>query len=146
MEPPEITRLFSAGSVYLAVGTIEPRKNHEYLLDAFELAWGAGSEARLCIIGRIDWKREALLKRICEHAEFGRRLFMFNEISDSGLQYAYGHAKALVFSSHDEGFGLPLVEAMQRGLPVMGSDIPVFHEIGGDYMAYFALQQPQLAG
>ncbi len=144
VEPPEeITRLFSSGSVYLAVGTIEPRKNHEYLLDAFELAWSSGSEARLCIIGRIGWKREALLKRIREHAEFGRRLFMFNEISDSGLQYAYGHAKALVFSSHDEGFGLPLVEAMQRGLPVMGSDIPVFHEIGGDYMAYFALQQPQ---
>lgn len=142
--PPQgLAELFSSASVYLAVSTIEPRKNHEYLLDAFELAWAAGSEARLCIIGRIGWKREALIKRIREHAEFGRRLFMFNDVTDSGLQYAYGHARALVFASHDEGFGLPLVEAMQRGLPVMGSDIPVFREIGGDYMAYFDLSSPQ---
>lgn len=140
---PELVELFSPGSTYLAVSTIEPRKNHEYLLDAFELAWAAGSDACLCIIGRIGWKREALIKRIREHAQFGRRLFMLNDVSDSGLQYAYSHARALVFASHDEGFGLPLVEAMQRGLPVMGSDIPVFREIGGDYMAYFDLAAPQ---
>lgn len=144
VEPPQaLVELFASGNVYLAVSTIEPRKNHEYLLDAFELAWAAGSDARLCIVGRIGWKREALIKRIREHAQFGQRLFMFNDVSDSGLQYAYSHARALVFASHDEGFGLPLVEAMQRGLPVMGSDIPVFREIGGDYMAYFDLDAPQ---
>lgn len=141
--PPELCEIFSSSSVYLSVSTIEPRKNHEYLLDAFELAWAVGSDVRLCIIGRIGWKRETLIKRIREHAEFGRRLFMLNDVTDSGLYYAYSHARALVFSSHDEGFGLPLVEAMQRGLPVMGSDIPVFREIGGDYMAYFDLQRPQ---
>lgn len=129
--------------VFLAVSTIEPRKNHGYLLDAFELAWSAGSQAKLCIIGRIGWKCEALVKRIRQHGEFGRRLFMFNEIDDSGLEYAYQHASALVFSSHAEGFGLPLVEAMQRGLPAMGSDLPVFREIGGDCMAYFDLERPQ---
>lgn len=139
----ELAKLFSVGNVYLAVGTIEPRKNHEYLLDAFELAWSAGSEARLCIIGRIGWKREALLKRLREHPQLGSRLFVLNEVNDSGLEYAYKRAKALVFSSHDEGFGLPLVEAMQRGLPVMGSDIPVFREIGGGYMAYFSLDRPE---
>lgn len=42
-----------------------------------------------------------------------------------------------------EGFGLPLVEAMQRGLPAMGSDIAVFREIGGEFMAYFDLAKPQ---
>lgn len=141
--PLSLVEPFSSGSVYLAVGTIEPRKNHEYLLDAFELAWASGSEARLCIVGRIGWKREALIRRIRGHAEFGKCLFMFNDISDSGLQYAYDNARALVFASHDEGFGLPLVEAMQRGLPVMGSDIPVFHEIGGGYIAYFDLHSPQ---
>ena len=49
----------------------------------------------------------------------------------------------MVFPSHAEGFGLPLVEAMQRGLPVMASDIPVFREVGGDFMAYFDLADPQ---
>ncbi|MCU1719250.1 glycosyltransferase family 4 protein [Pseudomonas sp. 5P_3.1_Bac2] len=129
--------------VYLAVSTIEPRKNHTYLLDAFEQAWAAGSQAHLCIIGRIGWKCAELIDRIHTHQEYGRRLYMFNDIDDNSLEFAYSHAAALVFSSHAEGFGLPLVEAMQRGLPAMGSDIPVFREIGGDYMAYFDLQDPQ---
>jgi glycosyltransferase involved in cell wall biosynthesis len=142
--PAELTRLFDAEPpVYLAVSTIEPRKNHRYLLDAFELLWAQQSPARLCIIGRVGWKCEALIKRIEAHPELGQRLFMFNQLDDSGLEYAYARAKALVFSSHDEGFGLPLVEAMQRGLPAMGSDIPVFHEVGGEFMAYFDLQAPQ---
>lgn len=128
--------------VYLMVSTIEPRKNHAYLLDAFELLWAQGSKARLCIIGKIGWKCEALVARIQQHPEWNRRLFMFNQINDKSLEYAYAHARALVFPSYVEGFGLPLVEAMQRGLPAMASDIPVFREIGGDFMVYFDLSSP----
>ena len=68
---------------------------------------------------------------------------MFNDLSDTSLEHAYSHASALVFPSWVEGFGLPLVEAMQRGLPAMGSDIPIFREIGGEFMAYFDLAEPQ---
>ncbi|BBP73854.1 glycosyltransferase WbpX [Pseudomonas sp. Seg1] len=139
-----LLRLFkTADPVFLMVSTIEPRKNHAYLLDAFERAWAAGSKARLCIVGKIGWKCEALIERIRLHPELNRRLFMYNSLSDRSLEHAYSHATALVFPSHVEGFGLPLVEAMQRGLPAMGSDIPVFREIGGDYMAYFDLANPQ---
>ncbi|MBK3464734.1 glycosyltransferase family 4 protein [Pseudomonas sp. MF6776] len=141
---PHLKRLFSTPDpVFLMVSTIEPRKNHDYLLDAFDLAWAAGSQARLCIAGHIGWKRDALLSRVRNHPEFNRRLFMFNDLSDTSLEHAYTHAKALVFPSYVEGFGLPLVEAMQRGLPAMGSDIPIFREIGGEFMAYFDLNQPQ---
>ncbi len=129
--------------VFLMVSTIEPRKNHAYLLDAFERAWAAGSKARLCIAGKIGWKCDALIERIRQHPQLNHRLFMFNTLSDKSLEHAYSHATALVFPSYVEGFGLPLVEAMQRGLPAMGSDIPVFREIGGDYMAYFDLADPQ---
>ncbi|WP_434594089.1 glycosyltransferase family 4 protein [Pseudomonas sp. R4-83] len=129
--------------VFLMVSTIEPRKNHAYLLDAFERAWAGGSKARLCIVGKIGWKCEALIERIRKHPELNRRLFMYNALSDKSLEHAYSHATALVFPSYVEGFGLPLVEAMQRGLPAMASDIPVFREIGGDYMAYFDLANPQ---
>jgi alpha-1,2-rhamnosyltransferase len=125
------------------VSTIEPRKNHAYLLDAFERAWAAGSTARLCIAGRVGWKCEALLARVRNHPELNTRLFMFNDLSDTSLEHAYAHASALVFPSFVEGFGLPLVEAMQRGLPAMGSDIAVFREIGGEFMAYFDLRDPQ---
>jgi alpha-1,2-rhamnosyltransferase len=129
--------------VFLMVSTIEPRKNHAYLLDAFERAWAAGSKARLCIVGKIGWKCEDLIERIKRHPQLNSRLFMFNNLSDHSLEHAYQNATALVFPSYVEGFGLPLVEAMQRGLPAMGSDIEVFREIGGEFMAYFNLEDPQ---
>ena len=145
---PALQEVFSGSMpVYLMVSTIEPRKNHAYLLDAFERLWARGVEARLCIIGKVGWKSEELIGRIQHHPELNRRLFIFNRLNDSGLEYAYAHARALVFPSHAEGFGLPLVEAMQRGVPVMASDIPVFREIGDDYVAYFDLADPEaLAG
>jgi len=140
---PRLVRLFeTAEPVFLMVSTIEPRKNHDYLLDAFELAWAAGSNARLCIAGRIGWKCDALLARVRNHPQLNQRLFMFNDLSDTSLEHAYSHASSLVFPSYVEGFGLPLVEAMQRGLPAMGSDIPIFREIGGEFMAYFNLAEP----
>jgi alpha-1,2-rhamnosyltransferase len=141
---PRLTQMFDTPEpVFLMVSTIEPRKNHDYLLDAFELAWAAGSTARLCIAGRIGWKCDALLARVRNHPQRNKRLFMFNDLSDTSLEYAYSHARSLVFPSRVEGFGLPLVEAMQRGLPAMGSDIPIFREIGGEFMAYFDLAKPQ---
>ena len=141
---PVVEKLFTSGrAVYLMVSTIEPRKNHAYLLDAFEHLWRDGSDVVLCFIGRIGWKNERLIERVQNHPELKRRLFMFNDLSDVELEYCYSHAKALVFPSFVEGFGLPLVEAMQRGLPVMASDIPVFHEIGGEFISYFDLHQPE---
>ncbi|WP_095165048.1 glycosyltransferase family 1 protein [Pseudomonas sp. Irchel 3H3] len=141
---PALKQMFkNKDPVYLMVSTIEPRKNHAYLLDAFELAWAKGSRARLCIAGRIGWKCDALIERIRQHPQLNQRLFMFNDLTDKSLEYAYSNATALVFPSYVEGFGLPLVEAMQRGLPAMGSDIPVFREIGGPFMAYFDLSNPQ---
>ena len=129
--------------VYLMVSTIEPRKNHAYLLDAFERIWAEDSEACLCFVGKIGWKTEQLIERIRQHPQFQKKLFMFNDLSDRELEHCYTHARSLVFPSYVEGFGLPLVEAMQRGLPAMASDIPVFREIGGDSMVYFDLEQPE---
>lgn len=141
---PGLVQLFKQRTpVFLMVSTIEPRKNHRYLIDAFERAWAAGSSARLCIAGRIGWKCDDLIERVRNHPELNKRLFMFNSLTDKSLEHAYTHSTALVFPSYVEGFGLPLVEAMQRGLPAMGSDIPVFREIGGEFMAYFDLAEPQ---
>ena len=129
-------------AVYLAVSTIEPRKNQSYLVDAFDLLWQQNIPTILCIVGRVGWKCEDFIRRVRNHPEFGRRLFMHNDASDTDLNYCYTHAKALLCPSITEGFGLPIVEAMQRGLPVMASDIPVFREVGSDFIAYFDLANP----
>jgi glycosyltransferase involved in cell wall biosynthesis len=138
-----MTTIFPAGrSVYLFVGTIEPRKNHAYLLDAFDRLWEQGRDVSLCLVGKIGWKCETLIGRIENHPELNKRLFMLTGLTDSELEYCYAKAKALVYPSFVEGFGLPLIEALDRGLPVLASDIPVFREIVRDYAAYFDLSDP----
>lgn len=139
----EVRKMCKQAAVYLMVSTIEPRKNHAYLLDAFDILWQEGSDATLCFVGKIGWKTEALIERISQHPQWQKKLFMFNDLSDRELEHCYQQSRSLVFPSHVEGFGLPLVEAMQRGLPVMASDIPVFREIGGESMVYFDLEQPR---
>lgn len=129
--------------VYLMVGTIEPRKNHDYLIDAFNLLWKNGLDVNLCFVGKVGWKCQALIERVKTHTAYGRRLFMFNDLSDAELEYCYSKSRSLVFPAYVEGFGLPLVEAMQRGLPAMASNIPVFREVGGDFIAYFDLEKPE---
>lgn len=140
---PETERFFaSPGNTYLTVSTVEPRKNHAYIMDAFDLAWSRGLDVKLCIIGKVGWKTEALIQRIRNHPEYGRRLLMLNQASDAELEYAYQHSRALVFASFVEGFGLPIVEAFHRHLPVIVSDIPVFREVAGEHGMYFNLEQP----
>jgi len=130
-------------SVYLMVGTIEPRKNHAYLVDAFDLLWQQNLDVTLCFVGKVGWKCGALIERVQTHNQYNRRLFMFNDLTDTELEYCYRKSRSLVFPAFVEGFGLPLVEAMQRGLPAMASDIPVFREVGGDFVAYFELEKPE---
>lgn len=138
-EPREKIRAAAAGdaAVFLAVGTIEPRKGHRVALAAFNELWGQGSDARLVVVGRRGWFEEAIVAEITGHAEFDRRLFWFDDVNDDELSYLYDRAAALVFASYAEGFGLPIVEAARRGRPVICSDIPVFHEIGRDGAVYF---------
>jgi alpha-1,2-rhamnosyltransferase len=128
--------------VYITVGTVEPRKNHAYLLDAFERTWARGSDASLCIAGKEGWKCAAVLQRIRTHVELGRRLFMFHDLSDGELTYCYRHAGAVILPSKAEGFGLPVVEALRLGCRVWVSDLPIFHEVGGDFCCYFDLGSP----
>lgn len=129
-------------NTFLCVGTIESRKNHKYLLDTFDLVWQKCPDVNLCIIGKIGWLSDAVINRINTHPLFKKKLFMFNNISDTELEYYYRHSKALIFPSFVEGFGLPIVEALHYGLPVLASDIPVHREAGGDFCTYFDTKDP----
>lgn len=141
----ELTKLFESSDkprTYLAVGTIEPRKNHKYLMDAFAEVWEKCPDVCLCIVGRIGWLCEEIVRRIKSHPGYKKFLFMFNNLSDTELDYCYSHAKALVFPSHAEGFGLPIVESLYHELPVLASDIPIHRETGKDFCAYFDISKP----
>lgn len=137
----EAIRSFFAGSTnpYLMVSTIDPRKNHAYLLDAFDRVWQESPGTRLCIVGKIGWQCDDVVSRIRKHPQFGRSLMMFNDASDTDLQFCYRHAKAFVFPSIVEGFGLPLVEALNHGLRVLAGDTPIHREVGKEHCQYFDL-------
>jgi glycosyltransferase involved in cell wall biosynthesis len=129
-------------SLFLSVGTLEPRKGYSIALDALDMLWSEGASLRYLIVGRRGWSCAALERRIREHPEYGRRLFWLDDVGDAALRALYLRAHCLVFPSVSEGFGLPLVEAAHYGLPAIASDIPVFHEIAGDAVRYFDVAAP----
>ena len=125
---------------FLMVGTVEPRKGHAQTLASFESLWANGVDVNLVIVGKEGWMVNTLIKKLQQHAERNKRLFWLEGISDEYLENIYAAATYLIAASEDEGFGLPIVEALQRGLPVICSDIPVFREIGEDNVRYFDRQ------
>ena len=126
----------------LVVGTIEPRKGHDAILDAFDVLWGGGCDAALVVVGRAGWRTVQLQQRMRTHAQNGRRLFWIDDASDECLTRLYGAARGVLFASRGEGYGLPLVEAMHHGLPLLVRDLPVFREIAGDQISYFQDDTP----
>ena len=128
----------TAGQSFLMVGTIEPRKGHGQVLDAFELLWHDGVDASLVIVGKPGWLMEDFTARLQQHPEAGRRLRWFTDIDDRHLRALYAASVALLAASEAEGFGLPIVEAAGHGLPVIARDLPVFREVAGEHAFYFS--------
>jgi len=122
---------------FLMVGTIEPRKGHKQVLDAFEQLWKGGVAVNLAIVGKQGWMMEETNKKLKQHLELNKQLFWFEGISDEYLEKVYGHSICLIAASEGEGFGLPLIEAAQHRMPVLARDIPIFREVAGQYADYF---------
>jgi glycosyltransferase involved in cell wall biosynthesis len=123
---------------FVVLGTIEPRKNHLLLLNAWRrLAQELGERApRLVVIGQRGWECEQVVDML-ERCEQLRGLVLERPgCSDAELAVWLAHARALLFPSFAEGFGLPLAEALSAGLPVLASDLPAFREIAGGIPDY----------
>lgn len=134
---PVIHLLSSNIPFFLVVGSLEPRKNHGLVLDAFDQLWLQGLDVRLAIVGAFGWNNELLLARIKHHPELDQRLFLIRDATDRDLFSLYSKCTGLIFASIAEGFGLPIVEAMQRRAYVLCSDIPIFHEVAGEDVSFF---------
>jgi len=131
---------------FLMVGTIEPRKGHQCVIDAFDQLWAEGVEVNLVIVGQEGWKGLSdqyrrdipqTVERVRTHPLLGKRLFWLEGISDEYLEQVYSTSTCLIAASYGEGFGLPLIEAAQHKLPIIARDIPVFREVAGKHAHYF---------
>lgn len=121
-----------------SVGTIEPKKNYEFLLHTFERLWDRGVDVRLVIAGRATAQCSPLIDRLQAHPQQGLRLLTLLDATDAEISHIYRRCRALVLSSLFEGFGLPLVEARTQGCAVIANDLPVFREVGDAEVSFYA--------
>ena len=122
----------------LIVGTLEPRKGHADVLDAYDRLWGDGHQLPLVLIGKPGWNTFQLQSRIRRHPQHGRLLFWLENVDDHALHAAYRHCRLVIVPSHAEGYGLPLDEALALGASVLARDIPVFRRHDETAVSYFA--------
>jgi len=123
---------------FVVLGTIEARKNHILLLDIWSKMIDAlGDQApHLLIIGRRGWEAEPVFELLDRSAKLRNHVTELNSCSDDELARHLASASALLFPSLAEGFGLPLVEALAAGVPVIASDLPALREIGAGIPLY----------
>lgn len=128
-----VSRTGRAGKArFVVLGTIEGRKNHRLLLSVWQdlLASAAIHEvSELLIVGRRGWQADDVFA-ILDGTNFRGSVREVGPLDDDGLARLLGDARALLFPSFAEGYGIPLVEALAAGIPVIASDLPVFREIG----------------
>jgi len=120
----------------LAVGHLERRKNYLRLIDAMARLRDRGQSCCLLIVGNDSGERQAIEKRIASAKLIGTVKFL-SKLSDLEVRCVYKLCSLFVFPSSYEGFGIPILEAMAAGCPMVLSDIPVFREITQDTGVYF---------
>jgi len=123
---------------FVILGTIEPRKNHQLLLDIWPKI-----NAQLHIIGQRGWQNEQVFRTLDSSPLMGKAVFEHAKLSDKALARRLASARALLFPSFAEGFGYPLIEALQMGIPVICADLPCFREIAGDLPIYLPPDNPE---
>lgn len=115
----------------LFVGTLEPRKNLARLLRAFAQLPAALASTQLVVVGGGGWGDDAL-DRQARSTGIGARLRVLGQVDEAALATLYRDAACLAMPSLYEGFGLPLVEAMAHGTPVLTSNVASMPEVAGD--------------
>jgi glycosyltransferase involved in cell wall biosynthesis len=123
----------------LHLGTLEPRKNLGWLIEAFA-AWleHTGADWHLVLAGAPGWGGEPeRLAAAVRRLDLTERVWMPGWVPPSGMRDLYGRARAVVLPSLLEGFGIPLLDAMTYGVPVLCHDIPSLRELAADSAAWF---------
>jgi glycosyltransferase involved in cell wall biosynthesis len=125
----------------LFVSTLEPRKNVTGILEAFRLLVEWGYEGDLVLVGRWGWRTESIRRALVE-SPVAARIHHLDSVDRRELPVIYGRAEALLFPSWIEGFGLPLVEGMACGTPVITSGTSAMPEVAGPAAIYIDPASP----
>lgn len=125
--PPSIAKVPREPMV-LSVGAIQRRKNIGRLVEAFEQL---PSDWKLILAGSFGYESEAARERI-ERSARRHDIQVLGYVSDSQLEELYQRASIMAFPSLDEGFGMPVLDAMARGVPVLTSNVSALPEVAGD--------------
>jgi len=130
LPPKRLQELGIRGDYVLAVGTLEPRKNLSTLIDAFSSKL-ADLPLQLVVAGGLGWKYRPLLAQMAPLERTGR-LVHLGYVTEAKKSLLYRHAVCLAYPSLYEGFGLPILEAMTHGAPVVVSSAPACVEVAGE--------------
>lgn len=131
------------GAYTLSVGTIEPRKNVERLIDAYaNLPLELRMHCPLVLVGGQGWNSAQIHYKIGIYSAQGWLKYL-NFVPDSDLPLIYSGAKVFACISHYEGFGLPVLEAMASGVPVICSNAASLPEVGGEAVLYVNPEQTE---
>lgn len=118
---------------FVMIGTIEARKNHMMLLRLWQrLVAELGDPApELVLVGQRGWEADAVFAVLDDDPQLADHVREMGRCDDATMLALLDGARALLMPSFIEGFGIPVIEALQRGTPVIASDLPVFREISG---------------
>lgn len=121
------------------MGAFTPYKNVECLIDALKYL----PEVTLHLCGKVPPARLAELQGLIAAKDVAKRVVFYDGATDEQYKEALKHARCAVSASRMEGFGLPLIEAQQAGIPFACADTPIFHEVGQDSVLYFDPESPE---
>jgi glycosyltransferase involved in cell wall biosynthesis len=122
---------------FLMVGTIEPFKGHQLVLDAFNVLWEQGADLNLVIVGKQGCLVEAFIEQLRNHPQIGLHLHWLEGASDECLGTFYDKSTCIIAAGEGVGFDLPLIEAARFKLPIIARDIPIFREVAAEHAFYF---------
>jgi glycosyltransferase involved in cell wall biosynthesis len=122
------------GPYLMSLCTLEPRKNFPQLLRCFHrlIQQRNSLDVRLVLVGATGWKADPIFAYLDEHSDLRERVVLAGYVPDADLAALYSRARAFAYPSLYEGFGLPVLEAMQCGTPVITSTESSLPEVVGD--------------
>lgn len=127
------------GVVYM--GAFTPYKNVECVIDAVALT----PDTTLHLLGKLPPSRRPEIEQRLQDQGINNRTILYDGATDEQYQAALAQARCAISASRIEGFGLPLIEAQQAGVPFVAADTPIFREVGADSVLFFDPDSPEEA-